>query len=358
MHKWGILSWGILAIFLIAVGFTVVRQRPQNSQRRTGKQLYQINCASCHGLDRAGKPPTFPSLIDIRKRKTRQEVQQQIRNGKNIMPAFRHLSDAEVQAIISYLFGEGNPVVKSTPLPQAKRGEIVFQANCARCHRKTINDPLPQGLPQEHPMMPPAPLAGATKRFRKKEFFQILNMGPMYMPSFSYLKKAEKEALWAYAKTLEGKGEPVGPTMMQMYFRMRGGEHPGMMGMMDRGSLAKNQTATVITVQTLSRVIQNHIEHGAALNGGYYVVFDKQTDQPLMLQLEKIHNDRLSKVSDSLYFACVDMRSREGKRYDIDFFIQQKNKALIVSKVIVHKVNGKPRYIWRYRNGYWEQEWR
>ena len=33
--------------------------------------LYNNNCASCHQADRTGTPPTFPSLVDIGKRRSR-----------------------------------------------------------------------------------------------------------------------------------------------------------------------------------------------------------------------------------------------------------------------------------------------
>ena len=36
--------------------------------------LYNNNCASCHGDDLKGAPPTFPSLVDIGKRRSREEL--------------------------------------------------------------------------------------------------------------------------------------------------------------------------------------------------------------------------------------------------------------------------------------------
>ena len=33
-----------------------------------GELVYQSQCAMCHGMDRAGAPPAFPSLVDIDKR--------------------------------------------------------------------------------------------------------------------------------------------------------------------------------------------------------------------------------------------------------------------------------------------------
>ncbi len=55
------------------------------------KSLYQNNCAGCHGPDRKGAPPTFPSLVNIGERRTRAELTSIIREGTGRMPGFSHL---------------------------------------------------------------------------------------------------------------------------------------------------------------------------------------------------------------------------------------------------------------------------
>jgi quinoprotein glucose dehydrogenase len=62
--------------------------------------LYQNNCASCHKDDRSGTPPTFPSLLNIGERHTRQELIRIISEGTGRMPAFSHL---RVNEIVDYL---------------------------------------------------------------------------------------------------------------------------------------------------------------------------------------------------------------------------------------------------------------
>jgi quinoprotein glucose dehydrogenase len=66
------------------------------------KSLYQNNCASCHGTNREGAPPTFPSLVDIGKRRTRTELIQLVREGGGRMPAFDYL-ERGVDEIVDYL---------------------------------------------------------------------------------------------------------------------------------------------------------------------------------------------------------------------------------------------------------------
>ncbi len=54
-------------------------------------QVYQTNCASCHGIDRKGAPPEFPSLVGIMKRRLEGEVSGAITRGRGRMPAFTNL---------------------------------------------------------------------------------------------------------------------------------------------------------------------------------------------------------------------------------------------------------------------------
>jgi quinoprotein glucose dehydrogenase len=64
--------------------------------------LYKNNCAACHGDDRQGAPPSFPSLVDIGKRRTRQELITLIREGTGRMPAFDYL-ERNVDEIVDFL---------------------------------------------------------------------------------------------------------------------------------------------------------------------------------------------------------------------------------------------------------------
>jgi len=70
-------------------------------------KAYQSNCISCHGTDKKGNPLSgYPSLVDISSRKSRTYIQQIINNGKGMMPGFGHLSSAEKENILAYIFNE------------------------------------------------------------------------------------------------------------------------------------------------------------------------------------------------------------------------------------------------------------
>jgi quinoprotein glucose dehydrogenase len=68
-----------------------------------GETTYGSQCAVCHGRDRAGAPPAFPSLVDIDKRLTDVQITSTIQQGKGRMPAFPNLDDAHLAALVAYL---------------------------------------------------------------------------------------------------------------------------------------------------------------------------------------------------------------------------------------------------------------
>ncbi len=71
-----------------------------------GKREYMVNCAACHGLDFAGNLASgFPPLIDVAKRKTREQMVQVTKTGAGRMPAFDRLPDSEREAILDYVLG-------------------------------------------------------------------------------------------------------------------------------------------------------------------------------------------------------------------------------------------------------------
>jgi quinoprotein glucose dehydrogenase len=73
--------------------------------------LYNNNCASCHKADRTGTPPTFPSLVGIGDRLSRQDMITLIRDGSGRMPAFSHLGRGVTDIVDFLLTGKDTRVV-------------------------------------------------------------------------------------------------------------------------------------------------------------------------------------------------------------------------------------------------------
>ena len=94
-------------------------ERPSKSGGwSTAGRQYAQKCAGCHGADRKGTPPEFPSLIGIGERHSDAEVETVIRKGNGRMPAFGNLQAAEVAAITRFITkGEDKEVALSNAAP-------------------------------------------------------------------------------------------------------------------------------------------------------------------------------------------------------------------------------------------------
>jgi quinoprotein glucose dehydrogenase len=69
----------------------------------SGRSIYQSNCSLCHGAERQGQPPGIPSLVDIHKRLSNDEIANTVRYGRPPMPGFPTLSPTEIDALQAFL---------------------------------------------------------------------------------------------------------------------------------------------------------------------------------------------------------------------------------------------------------------
>ncbi len=82
-----------------------------------GEREYMLYCAPCHGLDKRGNlAGGFPSLIDVIKRRPRDQIAQLTRQGAGRMPAFDQIPEAQRDAILDYVLG-------AAPLSASRREE-------------------------------------------------------------------------------------------------------------------------------------------------------------------------------------------------------------------------------------------
>ncbi len=88
--------------------------------RGLGETTYQTQCALCHGVDRKGSPPTFPSLVDDPKHLTDAQIITLIHSGKGRMPSFPNIADARLIALLAYIKTGQDPA--ASPLAPPERG--------------------------------------------------------------------------------------------------------------------------------------------------------------------------------------------------------------------------------------------
>jgi quinoprotein glucose dehydrogenase len=71
-----------------------------------GERVYQLNCALCHGPKLEGDPTgTYPGLSNLGEKLKKEDVLAILSQGRNLMPAFAHISGKEREAVTNFLLG-------------------------------------------------------------------------------------------------------------------------------------------------------------------------------------------------------------------------------------------------------------
>ena len=117
-----------------------------------GAEMYDYSCAVCHGDDRRGSPPSFPSLLGVGGRLSDAEITSAIRNGKGRMPSFSSLTDKDLEVLLAYLkTGEDQeePGHGSAPLTDASAAGAPVRARYRFTGYRRFQDP--EGYPAVEP---------------------------------------------------------------------------------------------------------------------------------------------------------------------------------------------------------------
>ena len=96
------------------------------SHHKSAKAIYAADCALCHGDNRQGSPPTFPSLVAVADRLSHQQIVQTIQNGKARMPGFPNLSGDQIDALVTFLCtGQDTDFTVGGALPPAMKYHLT-----------------------------------------------------------------------------------------------------------------------------------------------------------------------------------------------------------------------------------------
>lgn len=69
-----------------------------------GEATYQNQCSSCHGVNRQGFPPAFPSLLERAAQLSDAQIEAVVRNGRGRMPAFPFVANGPaLGALVAYV---------------------------------------------------------------------------------------------------------------------------------------------------------------------------------------------------------------------------------------------------------------
>jgi ubiquinol-cytochrome c reductase cytochrome c subunit len=198
---------GGLAATLTPKPQVAVADESQSALLRTGKQLFDTSCVTCHGANLQGVPDRGPSLLGVGDA----AVYFQVSTGR--MPATSDeaqeprkapkFDQTQIDALGAYVQANGggpttvrNPdgslAMESLRGNDVARGGDLFRLNCASCHQFTG-----QGIALSSGKYAPE-LAPANEQ----QIFTAMLTGPENMPKFSdrQLTPEEKRDIIAYVK--------------------------------------------------------------------------------------------------------------------------------------------------------------
>jgi cytochrome c oxidase subunit 2 len=70
---------------------------------KQGEKVYQANCSACHQPTGQGMPPNFPALAGSKVATGPIDAHiKQVLNGKGLMTPFKHLSDDDIAAVVTF----------------------------------------------------------------------------------------------------------------------------------------------------------------------------------------------------------------------------------------------------------------
>jgi ubiquinol-cytochrome c reductase cytochrome c subunit len=208
---------GGLAAVLTPTPQVAVADESQLALLRTGKQLFETSCVSCHGANLQGVPDRGPSLIGVGDA----AVYFQVSTGR--MPAMRGeaqvprkdviFDEHQIDALGAYVQANGggpevprdaNGGVAQDSLigSDVARGGDLFRLNCASCHNFTGKG----GALSSGKYAPPLDEAEPA------QIFTAMLTGPQNMPKFSdrQLSPDEKRDIVAYVREATRTPDPGG----------------------------------------------------------------------------------------------------------------------------------------------------
>lgn len=100
-----------------------------------------------------------------------------------------------------------------------------------------------------------------------------------------------------------------------------------------------------------STVVEHYVKEAGKRTGGAFVIHDDELDKDWRLTLVQIHRNRFVSLGDNRYVACVGFievkapkKGLDKSSLDLDIYAKKANGEWMVEDVLIHKVNGQPRY--------------
>jgi len=208
---------GVLAATLTPKPQVAVADQSQSALLRTGQQLFETACITCHGANLQGVEGRGPSLVGVGEAAVYFQVSSgrmpMMRNEAQAMRKAPAFDEGQVDALGAYVQSMGGgPMVprdangqiadKSLLGSDVARGGDLFRLNCSSCHNFTgRGGALSSG--KYAPGLDPATPA---------QIWTAMVTGPQNMPKFSdrQLSPDEKKDIIAYVREMSETPNPGG----------------------------------------------------------------------------------------------------------------------------------------------------
>ena len=123
----------------------------------------------------------------------------------------------------------------------------------------------------------------------------------------------------------------------------------------EQSAAAAGEPVPNVVTADIQAGIEHHIEQRTLEGGGYFRYTSDDWD--LSLKLVRVHIEYLANLGPRSHFACVDLVDTKGDVYDVDFFLAGDPGDMAVTETTVHKINGKPYYLWEQAaDGTWHRQ--
>jgi glucose dehydrogenase len=184
-----------------------------------GQVLYQTQCAICHGGDRKGNPPAFPSLVDIDHHLSTQQIAATIEGGKGRMPGFPSIQSDRLNQLVDYLVHPTQSSATEVFDTGGKDpiGQSLYAKNCALCHGDDR-----AGEVSNYPG-----LLGVRTRLTDAQILANIHNGKGRMPAFPKLTPTDTAAILRFlgppmeapgqSDKTELAGSPTGTSQVPRY---------------------------------------------------------------------------------------------------------------------------------------------
>jgi ubiquinol-cytochrome c reductase cytochrome c subunit len=193
----------VAALALVVCGSAAAAGDPER-----GRELFQTECSSCHGLDADGVADRGPSLhgvgaasADFYLSTGRMPLDQPGRQPDRSAPAFDRVQIDDLVAYVGSL-GPGPPVPRVDPRNgHVSEGQRLFADYCAGCHQIVGRGGVVQGA-----FAPSLRAATAT------QIAEAVRIGPYVMPAFTngQINKTQLASLVRYVQTTQHPNDPGG----------------------------------------------------------------------------------------------------------------------------------------------------